>query len=128
VSDHNSNAGASKIDARVASSASASAAKATACEGHSADFEAMAKLPRLDYPSPRDKLADRFHMCLESEPLRCAAWNASTAREVTQICSSAFLSRRGLAIAAMLAIAARTATSSATVRISGDNGGQIAAT
>ena len=27
-----------------------------------ADFEAMAKLPRLDYPSPRDKLADRFHM------------------------------------------------------------------
>jgi len=22
----------------------------------------MAKLPRLDYPSPRDKLADRFHM------------------------------------------------------------------
>jgi peptidoglycan hydrolase-like protein with peptidoglycan-binding domain len=27
-----------------------------------ADFEAMAKLPRLDYPSPRDELAERFHM------------------------------------------------------------------
>lgn len=27
-----------------------------------ASFEAMAKLPRLDYPDPRDKLAERFHM------------------------------------------------------------------
>jgi lipoprotein-anchoring transpeptidase ErfK/SrfK len=26
------------------------------------DLEAMAKLPRLNYPSPRDKLAERFHM------------------------------------------------------------------
>src|SRR5262249_58596739 len=26
------------------------------------DFEAMAKLPRLGYPTPRDKLAERFHM------------------------------------------------------------------
>ncbi len=25
-------------------------------------FEAMAKLPRLDYPGPRDELAERFHM------------------------------------------------------------------
>jgi lipoprotein-anchoring transpeptidase ErfK/SrfK len=27
-----------------------------------ANFEAMAKLPALDYPSPRDELAERFHM------------------------------------------------------------------
>jgi lipoprotein-anchoring transpeptidase ErfK/SrfK len=27
-----------------------------------ADFEAMAQLPRLNYPSPRDELAERFHM------------------------------------------------------------------
>jgi lipoprotein-anchoring transpeptidase ErfK/SrfK len=27
-----------------------------------ANFEAMAKLPRLDHPSPRDELAERFHM------------------------------------------------------------------
>jgi peptidoglycan hydrolase-like protein with peptidoglycan-binding domain len=27
-----------------------------------ASFEAMAKLPALDYPSPRDELAERFHM------------------------------------------------------------------
>jgi lipoprotein-anchoring transpeptidase ErfK/SrfK len=27
-----------------------------------ADFEAMAQLPRLDYPGPRDELAERFHM------------------------------------------------------------------
>lgn len=27
-----------------------------------ASFEAKAKLPALDYPSPRDKLAERFHM------------------------------------------------------------------
>jgi lipoprotein-anchoring transpeptidase ErfK/SrfK len=27
-----------------------------------ANIEAMAKLPRLDYPSPRDELAERFHM------------------------------------------------------------------
>jgi lipoprotein-anchoring transpeptidase ErfK/SrfK len=27
-----------------------------------AKFEAMAKLPALDYPSPRDELAERFHM------------------------------------------------------------------
>jgi lipoprotein-anchoring transpeptidase ErfK/SrfK len=27
-----------------------------------ATFEAMAKLPRLDYPDPRDELAERFHM------------------------------------------------------------------
>jgi lipoprotein-anchoring transpeptidase ErfK/SrfK len=28
----------------------------------SANFEAMAKLPALDYPGPRDELAERFHM------------------------------------------------------------------
>ena len=27
-----------------------------------ANLEAMAKLPRLDYPSPRDELAERFHV------------------------------------------------------------------
>jgi peptidoglycan hydrolase-like protein with peptidoglycan-binding domain len=27
-----------------------------------ANFEAMAKLPALDYPGPRDELAERFHM------------------------------------------------------------------
>ena len=40
-------------------------------------------------------------------------------------CSSAFLSGLGLAIAAILSIAAWTVTALATERISGDNGGQI---